>query len=88
MIGLSIAPLSASTRHLSSAPSELSLSARGGHLVWFELSIIPFVLAVLAVELAIERGLGGEPEELALRNRTLQALALAWILLLLIGIYS
>ena len=68
--------------------NHLSLSARGGHLVWFELSIIPFVLAVLAVELAIERGLGGEPEELALRNRTLQALALAWILLLLIGIYS
>lgn len=62
--------------------------ARGGHLVWFELSIIPFVLAVLAVELAVERGRGGAPEELALKDRTLQALGLAWIALLMVGIYS
>jgi decaprenyl-phosphate phosphoribosyltransferase len=57
-------------------------------LVWFELSIIPFVLAVLAVELAITRGRGGEPEELALTDRVLQLLGLAWIVLLLCGIYA
>jgi len=68
--------------------NHLSLSSRGGHLVYFELSIIPFVLAVLAVELAVERGRGGAPEELALKDRTLQVLGLAWIVLLLIGIYS
>ena len=68
--------------------NHLSLSSRGVHLVWFELSIIPFVLAVLAVELAVERGRGGEPEELALRDRTLQVLGVAWIAFLLIGIYS
>ncbi len=68
--------------------NHLSLAERGGHLVWFELSIIPFVLAVLAVELAVERGRGGAPEELALKDRTLQALGVAWIICLLIGIYS
>ncbi len=68
--------------------NHLSKSSRGVHLVWFELSIIPFVLAVLAVELAVERGRGGEPEELALRDRTLQVLGVAWIVFLLIGIYS
>jgi len=68
--------------------NHLSLAERGGHLVWFELSIIPFVLAVLAVELAVERGRGGAPEELALKDRTLQVLGLAWVLCLLIGIYS
>jgi decaprenyl-phosphate phosphoribosyltransferase len=68
--------------------NHLDVRARGGHLVWFELSIVPFVLAVLAVELAVERGLGGAPEELALKDRTLQALGLAWVGLLLIGIYS
>jgi len=57
-------------------------------LVWFELSIIPFVLAVLAVELAISRGRGGEPEELALTDRLLQLLAVAWLVLLLCGIYA
>jgi decaprenyl-phosphate phosphoribosyltransferase len=68
--------------------NHLSLRVRGGHLVWFELSIIPFVLAVLVVELAVEKGRGGAPEELALKDRSLQALALVWIGLLLIGIYS
>lgn len=57
------------------------------HLIWFELSIIPFVLALLAVELAFERGRGGEPEELALKDRTLQALGVTWVVLLLLGIY-
>jgi decaprenyl-phosphate phosphoribosyltransferase len=57
-------------------------------LVWFELSIIPFVLAVLAVELAISRGRGGEPEELALTDRLLQLLAVVWLALLLCGIYA
>lgn len=68
--------------------NHLSLSDRNGHLIWFELSIIPFVLAVLAVELAVERGRGGEPEELALRDHGLQVFGLAWVILLLIGIYS
>ena len=48
--------------------NHLDVRARGGHLIWFELSIVPFVLAVLSVELAVERGLGGEPEELASRT--------------------
>jgi len=60
----------------------------GHSLVWFELSVIPFVLAVLAVELAIETGRGGEPEELALHDRTLQALGLAWVLLFTLGVYG
>ncbi len=68
--------------------NHLSLKSRAGHLVWFELSVVPFVLAVLAVELAVERGRGGAPEELALKDRTLQALGLIWVILLLVGIYS
>ena len=43
----------------------LGPAERAEDIVWFELSIIPFVLAVLVVELAIEQGRGGEPEELA-----------------------
>ncbi|HLI44910.1 MAG TPA: decaprenyl-phosphate phosphoribosyltransferase [Acidimicrobiales bacterium] len=58
------------------------------HLIWFELSIVPFVLAVLVVELAFEQGRGGEPEELALRHRPLQVLGLCWLALLLVGIYT
>ena len=57
-------------------------------LVWFELSIIPFVLAVLLVELAIEQGRGGEPEDLALKDRGLQVLGVAWLAMLVCGIYA
>jgi decaprenyl-phosphate phosphoribosyltransferase len=57
-------------------------------LVWFELSIIPFVLAVLAIELAISRGRGGEPEDLALSDHLLQFFGLAWVVLVLCGIYA
>jgi decaprenyl-phosphate phosphoribosyltransferase len=46
------------------------------------------VLAVLVVELAIEQGRGGEPEELALSDRGLQVLGLAWLALLMCGIYA
>jgi decaprenyl-phosphate phosphoribosyltransferase len=68
--------------------THLDVRVRGGHLVWFELSIIPFVLAILAVELAFEQGKGGAPEEFAFKNHTLQILGVAWIALLAIGIYS
>jgi decaprenyl-phosphate phosphoribosyltransferase len=66
----------------------LGLGDRAEDIVWFELSIIPFVLAVLVVELAIEQGRGGEPEELALSDRGLQVLGLAWLGLLMCGIYA
>lgn len=59
-----------------------------GDLVWFELSIVPFVLGVLAVELGILRGRGGEPEEMALSDRSLQVLGVLWVVLLACGIYA
>ncbi len=66
----------------------LGLRDRAEDIVWFELSIVPFVLAVLLVELAIERGRAGEPEELALKDRGLQVLGLAWVALLICGIFA
>ena len=61
---------------------------RAAGLIWFELSIVPFVLAVLVLERAFERGRGGQPEELALSDHLLQFLGIAWVVLLLCGIYA
>jgi decaprenyl-phosphate phosphoribosyltransferase len=61
---------------------------RGEHPIWFELSIVPFVIAILHVELRFSRGQGGAPEEMALRDRTLQALGVIWVALVAVGIYS
>lgn len=61
---------------------------RHHHPIWSELSIIPVVLAVLYLELHYERGGGGAPEDLALRDRSLQALAVAWVVLFALGVYG
>jgi decaprenyl-phosphate phosphoribosyltransferase len=61
---------------------------RSEDLILFELSIIPFVLAVLALQFAFSKGRGGQPEELALSDRVLQLLGVAWVALLLCGIYA
>ena len=56
--------------------------------IFFELSILPFVLGVLSVELAIATGDAGAPEELVLRNRVIQVLGIGWLSLIAIGIYT
>lgn len=46
---------------------------------WFVVSMIPFTIAILRYAVDVDGGLAGEPEEIALRDRVLQLLALAWI---------
>ncbi len=46
---------------------------------WFVVSMIPFTIAILRYAVDIDGGLAGEPEEIALRDRVLQLLALTWI---------
>lgn len=55
---------------------------------WTGLSVIPFVLGVMRYGLLIERGEGGEPEELVMGDRELQVLGLAWVGLLVLGVYA
>ena len=59
-----------------------------GNPVWFELSIVPFGLAILRYALLLDRGLGGAPEEVVLRDRTLQVLGLCWAALAAVGVYT
>jgi decaprenyl-phosphate phosphoribosyltransferase len=46
---------------------------------WFKVSMIPFTIAVLRYAVDVDGGMAGEPEDIALRDRVLQLLALAWI---------
>lgn len=53
---------------------------RDGHSgSWWAVSIIPFTIAILRYAVDVDGGLAGEPEDIALRDRVLQLLALAWI---------
>lgn len=56
--------------------------------LWFELSILPFVTAMLRYALLLDQGHGGAPEEVFLRDRTLQGLGLLWAALFGAGIYG
>ncbi|MBV8965792.1 MAG: decaprenyl-phosphate phosphoribosyltransferase [Mycobacteriaceae bacterium] len=46
---------------------------------WFAISMIPFTIAILRYAVDVDGGMAGEPEEIALRDRVLQFLALALI---------
>jgi decaprenyl-phosphate phosphoribosyltransferase len=54
---------------------------------WYEFSIVPFVLAILRYALVVESGGGGAPEDVVARDRPLQAMILAWVVLFGIAIY-
>jgi len=56
-------------------------------VIWFELSIAPFVLAILRYALIVERGEAGAPEDVVLGDRPLQVLGAIWAALLVVGLY-
>jgi decaprenyl-phosphate phosphoribosyltransferase len=56
-------------------------SSTVGNPVWFQLSIVPFVLGILRYALLLEQGGGGAPEELVLSDRVLLLLGVLWVLL-------
>ena len=58
----------------------------GGGEIWYELSIIPFVLGMLHYALRLEQGEGAAPEELALKDRALQLLGVIWVVLVGLGV--
>ncbi|MGD0851906.1 MAG: decaprenyl-phosphate phosphoribosyltransferase [Acidimicrobiales bacterium] len=64
------------------------LSSTYNDFVPIRLSVVPVVFAVLFIMRSAEAGDGAAPEELLLRDRTVQALALIWVLLMAWGVYG
>lgn len=60
---------------------------RPSHVVWYGLSIAPFLLWLARYAMLIGAGAGQAPEELILRDRTLLMLSVAWAFLFLGGVY-
>jgi decaprenyl-phosphate phosphoribosyltransferase len=54
----------------------------------FQLSIIPFVMALLRYALVLDAGRGGAPEDVVLGDRPLQVLGLIWVALFAAGVYA
>ncbi|WP_304453638.1 decaprenyl-phosphate phosphoribosyltransferase [Nocardiopsis sp. YSL2] len=57
------------------------------HTTFHAVSIVPFIMFVLRYNLLVDRGVGEEPEEIALRDRPIQAVLVALVTLVGLGIY-
>jgi decaprenyl-phosphate phosphoribosyltransferase len=63
-------------------------SKAGHHFVWIQLTVVPMVLGILYILRLLDAGQGGAPEDLALHDRFLQGLGVAWLVLFSIGLYG
>ncbi len=54
---------------------------------FYELSIVPMILAVLRYVLVLERGLGSAPEEVFAKDRHIQVFAIVWVVVYGLGVY-
>ena len=54
---------------------------------WAQLSIIPFLIAVLRYALLVDQGKGAAPEDVILHDRQMQLMGVLWAATLMIGIY-
>jgi decaprenyl-phosphate phosphoribosyltransferase len=55
---------------------------------WSGLSILPFVLAIFRYALLVDKGRGGTPEDVVLRDRWLLLFGVVWVLLVGVGAYA
>ncbi|MBS4099839.1 decaprenyl-phosphate phosphoribosyltransferase, partial [Tsukamurella paurometabola] len=55
--------------------------------IWYALSMVPFTIAILRYAVDVDGGEAGEPEEIALGDRVLQVLAIAWIGTVVAAVY-
>lgn len=54
---------------------------------WAQLSIIPFLIAILRYALLVDQGKGSAPEDVILHDRQMQIMGLIWVAVLAIGMY-
>jgi decaprenyl-phosphate phosphoribosyltransferase len=63
-------------------------SEKVGSPVWFQLSIVPFVLGILRYALLVDRGQGGAPEDVVLGDRVLLVLGALWAVMFAIAVHG
>jgi len=56
--------------------------------LYYQLSIVPMIIALLRYTFLVESGKGAKPEELVLADRSLQVLGVVWAVLFALGVYA
>ncbi|ANE05044.1 decaprenyl-phosphate phosphoribosyltransferase [Corynebacterium crudilactis] len=54
---------------------------------WYQISMVPFTIAILRYAAGVDTGDGGAPDEVALSDKVLQVLALAWVFCIVMAVY-
>jgi decaprenyl-phosphate phosphoribosyltransferase len=57
-------------------------------VAWEQVSVAPFVLAMLRYAVDIDRGTAGTPEDIVFADRVLQVLAVAWVVTVALAVYG
>ncbi|MEO6822043.1 MAG: decaprenyl-phosphate phosphoribosyltransferase [Candidatus Nanopelagicales bacterium] len=57
-----------------------SVDVGHGDRLWAQISVAPFVFALLRYAMDVDRGVAGAPEEVVLRDRGLQLLGVLWLI--------
>jgi decaprenyl-phosphate phosphoribosyltransferase len=66
---------------------ESANESMGNADIWFQLSVVPFAIAILRYALLLDRGEGGEPEKLVMSDRPLLLAGAAWAMIYAYGTY-
>jgi decaprenyl-phosphate phosphoribosyltransferase len=61
---------------------------KGTDPIWFQLTVIPFTVALLHIMRILDSGQGAAPEELAIHDHRLQIYGVCWIALFAAGVYA
>ena len=65
-----------------------SAEANGDGAIWYQMSIVPFAIAILRYALLLEQGKGAEPENLVLSDRTLLVAGAVWAIIYACAVYA
>jgi decaprenyl-phosphate phosphoribosyltransferase len=55
--------------------------------MWIDISILPFIVAILRYALLVDQGKGSAPEEVITTDRVLQIVGLVWVVVVGVSVY-
>jgi decaprenyl-phosphate phosphoribosyltransferase len=56
--------------------------------IWYQMSIVPMMIAILRYTFLVEGGRGAKPEDLVFADRPLHVLGVLWVALFALGVYA
>lgn len=66
----------------------LMANTASGSTVWYQLSAVPWAMAMLRYAMLLDGGHGGAPEEVLSRDRLMQVLGVVWLFSFIMSVYA